>query len=52
VIAMNTCHLTAIAARLGRTIHWDPATEQITGDEQAAAMASRTPRKGYEIHRV
>ena len=52
VIAMNTCHLTAIAARLGRTIQWDPATEQITGDEQAAAMASRTPRKGYEIHRV
>ena len=52
VIAMNTCHLTAIAARLGRTIHWDPATEQITGDEQAASMASRTPRAGYEIHRV
>ena len=52
VIAMNTCHLTAIAARLGRTIQWDPATEQITGDEQAAAMASRTPRAGYEIHRV
>ena len=52
VIAMNTCHLTAIAARLGRTIQWDPAVEQITGDEQAAAMASRTPRAGYEIHRV
>jgi hypothetical protein len=52
VIAMNTSHLTAIAARLGRTIHLDPATEQITGDEQAAAMASRTPRSGYEIHRV
>jgi predicted dehydrogenase len=52
VIAMNTCHLTAIAARLGRTIHWDPASEKITGDEQAAAMASRTPRAGYEIHRV
>ncbi|MGA0040860.1 MAG: Gfo/Idh/MocA family protein, partial [Pirellulales bacterium] len=27
VIAMNTCHLTAIAARLGRTIHWDAASE-------------------------
>jgi len=33
------------------------ATEELltvthTDDEQAAAMASRTPRKGYEIHRV
>ena len=52
VVAMNTCHLTAIAARLGRTIRWDPATETIVGDEQAAAMASRTPRPGFEIPRV
>jgi hypothetical protein len=52
VLAMNTCHLTAIAARLGRAIAWDPATETITGDEQAAAMMARTPRAGYEIPRV
>ena len=52
VMAMNTCHLTAIAARLGRAITWDPAAEQITGDEQAAAMMARTPRSGYEIPRV
>jgi predicted dehydrogenase len=52
VIAMNTCHLTAIAARLGRAIAWDPATETITGDEQAAAFVARTPRAGYEIPRV
>jgi len=51
VMAMNTCHLTAIAARLGRTITWDPAAERITGDEQAAALAARTPRAGYEIPR-
>ena len=42
----------AIAARLGRVIAWDPAAETITGDEQAAALASRTPRAGYEIPRV
>jgi hypothetical protein len=52
VVAMNTCHLSAIAARLGRTITWDPAAEKIVGDEQAAAMAARTPRAGYEIPRV
>jgi predicted dehydrogenase len=52
VVAMNTCHLTAIAARLGRTIRWDPATETIVGDEQAAAFAGRVPRQGFEIPRV
>jgi len=52
IVAMNTCHLAAIAARLGRTIRWDPATETIVGDDQAAAFASRTPRQGYEIPRV
>ena len=52
VIAMNTCHLTAIAARLGRTIRWDPKTETIPGDEQAAGLAARTPRAGYGIPRV
>jgi len=52
VVAMNTCHLAAIAARLGRTIAWDPATERIVGDEQAASFAARTPRKGFEIPRV
>lgn len=52
VIAMNTCHLTAIAARLGRAITWDPATETITGDDQAAAFMARKPRAGFEIPRV
>ena len=52
VQAMNTCHLTAIAARLNRVIRWDPVKEQITGDDQAAAMAARTPREGYEMPRV
>jgi len=52
IIAMNTCHLAAIAARLGRKITWDPAAEKIVGDDQAAALAARTPRAGYEIPRV
>jgi predicted dehydrogenase len=52
VQTINTCHLCAIAARLGRTIRWDPKAEKIKGDMQAAALFARTPRKGYEIPRV
>lgn len=52
VQAMSTCHLAAIAARLGRTIKWDPKSEQILDDEQAAKFFARTPREGFEIHRV
>lgn len=49
VLAMNCCHLAGIAARLGREIRWNPVTEQIEGDEQAASFMARTPRKGYEF---
>jgi len=52
VQAMNTCHLCTIAARLGRTIRWDPKAERILGDDQAAAFFARSPRKGFEIPRV
>lgn len=46
---MNTCHLSAIAARLNRVIKWDPAKEEIVGDEQAAAFFAREQRSGFEI---
>jgi predicted dehydrogenase len=52
VQTMHACHLSAIAARLGRVIHWDPQAERITGDEQAAGFFARTPRPGFEIPRV
>jgi predicted dehydrogenase len=52
VQAMGTCHLAAIAARLNRVIKWDPKTEKIVGDEQAAAFVARKPREGFEIPRV
>ena len=52
VQAMNTCHLSAIAARLGRTIKWNPKTEQIVGDETAASMAARERREGFDILKV
>ena len=49
VQAMSTCHLAAIAARLGRVIKWDPKSEQIVGDDQAASLAARQRRAGYDI---
>jgi len=52
VQTMNTCHLAAIAARLGRAIRWNPKTEQIVGDDQASTFIARTPRTGFEIPRV
>ena len=49
---MASCHLSAIAARLGRTIEWDPKSETIVGDEEAARFFAREQRKGYEIPKV
>ena len=50
VQAMNVCHLSAIAARLGREVDWDPKTEK-TGDAQSQGFLAREQRKGYEISR-
>ncbi len=49
---LNICHLAGIAARLGRSLTWDDASEQIVGDEQANAMLARPYRKGFEIEGV
>jgi len=49
---MNTCHLAAIASRLNRSIKWNPKTEEIVGDDQAAAFFARKQREGFEIPRV
>ncbi len=46
---LNICHLTGIAARLGRGIKWDDKTEQIVGDSAANSMLKRKYREGYEI---
>ena len=47
--AMTVCHLANIAIRLDRTLNWDPDTEQIVGDADAAKWQAREQRKGYEI---
>ena len=47
--ALSTCHLAGIAARLGRTIQWDPEKEEIVNDAQAQGLVSREKRKRFEI---
>lgn len=49
---MNTCHLAAIAARLNRVIRWDPQSERIVDDQQAARFFARPQREGFEIPHV
>ncbi len=47
--ALSTCHLAGIAARLGRTLHWNPDTEAILDDPQAQTFLQREKRQGFEI---
>ncbi len=52
VQAMATCHLSAIAARLNRVIQWDPKSERIVGDAEAAQFFARERREGFDILKV
>ncbi len=47
--ALTTCHLANIAIRLGRSLKWDPQSEQIVNDDEANAWQSREARPGYEV---
>ena len=38
------CHLGNMATRVGRGVRFDPATEQVQGDEDAAALVRRQYR--------
>ncbi len=45
-LSSSLCHLGNIATRLGRSLNFDPAKEQILGDEEA----SRLVRREYRDH--
>lgn len=45
----TVCHLGNLAVRHGRKIQWDPAKEQIIGDDTAAAMLSRPYRAPWKL---
>lgn len=42
-------HMVTIAAQTKRVINWDPNAEQITGDDEAAAMTTRPYREEWKI---
>ena len=43
------CHLSGIAERLGRTIHWDPVKEEILNDDGANRWYDRPRRAPYVL---
>ncbi len=46
-LAAAICHLANIATRVGRVLHFDPKTEQLVNDPEAAPMVRREYRKGH-----
>jgi hypothetical protein len=44
----TTCHLANISLRLGRGLQWNPETERIINDKEAAAMLTRPYRKPWD----
>jgi len=46
-IAAGLCHLINISTRTRKTIHFDPKTEQITGDSAPGELVKRTYREGH-----
>jgi len=46
---ISACHLGNIAMRLKRKITWDPARQEIVGDEEANAWQHREQRSPYKV---
>jgi predicted dehydrogenase len=46
-LSATLVHLANISARVGRTLNFDPATEQITGDPEAAKLVGRAYRPNH-----
>jgi len=46
-LSASLCHLGNIATRLQRTLQFDPETEQVQGDDEAAALVQGEYRNGH-----
>jgi predicted dehydrogenase len=46
-LAAAICHLANIATRVGRVLHFDPKTEQVLNDPEAAPQVRRQYRKSH-----
>jgi hypothetical protein len=44
----TVCHLGNLVARLGRPVQWNPETETIVDDDEAAAMVDRPYREPWK----
>lgn len=50
-LSTQLCHLANIAWRTGSTLHYDPTSGSLRGNEPAQALMGRTYRKGFELPR-
>jgi predicted dehydrogenase len=50
--ATTACHLGTIAAKTGRTLHWDAEKEDFEGDPEASRLLTRELRKPYDLIRI
>jgi predicted dehydrogenase len=47
--SVTVCHLGNISMRLGRPMRWDPDTERIVGDDEAARWAGKPMRAPWHL---
>ncbi|MGA2135372.1 MAG: Gfo/Idh/MocA family oxidoreductase [Bryobacteraceae bacterium] len=50
--ATMACHLGTIAAKTGRTLHWDAQKEDFENDPEASKLLTRELRKPYDLIRL
>jgi predicted dehydrogenase len=50
--ATLACHLGTIAAKVGRTLHWNAQAEDFEGDAEASKLLTRDLRKPYDLIRI
>jgi hypothetical protein len=47
--SISACHAANIAVRLGRSLTWDPATEEFVGDDEANRLRSMAMRQPWRL---
>jgi predicted dehydrogenase len=50
--ATSACHLGTIAAKVGRTLHWNAEKEDFENDAEASRLLTRELRKPYDLIRI
>jgi hypothetical protein len=50
--ATTACHLGTIAAKVGRTLHWNAQKEDFENDAEASRLLARELRKPYDLIRI